>query len=413
MKILYLHQYYVGPRGAGGTRSYELARRLVEAGHDVTLVTSSAMLPEYKGVKSRVEERVDGIRLVVLPVPYSNSMGLGRRAAAFAKFAAQATLEARRHEADVVFATSTPLTIALPGLAARVLASAPLVFEVRDLWPELPIVLGALENPGLRAAARGLEWLAYHGSAQVVALSPGMADGGARRGVDRSRISVIPNGCDVVKFERSPDEVASFRARMFPRLAPNQPLVVYAGTLGRMHDPGWLVDVAKHMQGIDPEIRVALFGKGGLEASIREQARCQGVLDRNLWMCGTLAKTEIPLLLRSASVAMSTMYPVPELEHNSANKFFDALAAGAAVAVNYGGWHADLVRSYGAGLVLRHGDPRDAAQQLRGLVRDAERLQSCRVGAKRLAVERFDRDDLAVQLENVLQRALMAKTASA
>lgn len=406
MKILYLHQYFVPPEGSGGTRSYELASRLVAAGHEVTLITSSGMWPEYAGQKTRTQVVIDGIEIIVLPVAYSNAMSFAERAGAFLKFALEATAEARRHRADVVFATSTPLTIAVPGLAARVLGSAPMVFEVRDLWPELPIVMGALKNPMLQAVAKGLEWVAYHGAAQVVALSPGMADGVARRGIARDRITVIPNGCDVDKFERAADEVARFRAQMFPELATDQPLVVYAGTIGRMHEPGWLVSVARHMQDIDPDIRFALVGNGGVKASVSAQARDAGVLDQNLRMYDPVPKTAIPLLLRAASVATSTMFPVQELEHNSANKFFDALAAGAAVALNYGGWHAELISRYGAGLTLRHDDPRDAAVQLSALVRDSQRLASCQQGAKRLARAHFDRDDLAVRLETVLMRAV-------
>lgn len=217
MKILYLHQYFVPPDAAGGTRSYELARRLVARGHDVTLVTSSAHMQG-----SARHRTLDGIEVVVLPVDYDNAMSNGERIRAFVEFAGRAAFEAARHPTDVVFATSTPLTIAIPGLAARFLTSAPLVFEVRDLWPEIPIAMGSLRNPLARAAARGLEWLAYHGSCEVVALSPGMADGVAKVGIPRERITVIPNGCDVEKFNVDAGAARAFVRGLLPELAPDQ-----------------------------------------------------------------------------------------------------------------------------------------------------------------------------------------------
>lgn len=405
MKILYLHQYFVSPTEAGGTRSYELARRLVARGHDVTLITSSAHLPQYALDGRRQRVMLDGIELIVLPVEYDNSMSYARRIRSFLKFAAAAAAEAARHRADVVFATSTPLTIAVPGLAARMMTRAPMVFEVRDLWPEVPIAMGALRSPLTRAAARGLEWVAYHGAREVVALSPGMADGVAKQGIPRERITVIPNGCDVDLFSVTHEDALAYRQREFPQLRDDQPLCLYAGTLGKAHDPGWIVELAARMRHVNPEVRFALVGKGAHAEDIKVRAQRAGVLDRNLWVRGPVAKQDMPKLLGSASMAISTMLPMPELEHNSANKFFDALAAGLPVAINYGGWQAKLLRGRGAGMVLDRADPRGSAVALDAVLTDPERLGAFRAGARALARDRFDRDALADSLEKVLLRA--------
>lgn len=403
VNILYLHQYFVPPDGTGGTRSYEFARRLVARGHKVTIITSSAHTGDSD--ERRTVRNLDGIGLVVLPVRYDNAMSNSERVRAFLSFAGRAAAEAVRHEADVVFATSTPLTIALPGLVARLLTRAPMVFEVRDLWPKVPIAMGALSNPLTRGAARSLEWAAYHGAREVVALSPGMADGVANTGFARNRISVIPNGCDMENFDVDEAEARTFVRRLLPDLEDEQPLISYAGSLGLCHDPGWLVRVAQHMRSIDPGIRFCLVGKGGLAAEIERDAKAAGVLGKNLWMPGPLAKQEVPLLLGRATIATSTMLPMPELEHNSANKFFDGLAAGRPMAINYGGWQAELLREYGAGAELKHDDPRGAAERLAALARDSGRLAKCREGARLLARDHFDRDALAEQLERVLCRA--------
>ena len=411
MRILYLHQYFVSPNGAGGTRSYELARRLVRRGHEVTLVTSNAFMPEYADLTARHETTLEGFKLVVLPVAYKQTMSYARRTRAFFEFAAAAAAESFRHQADVVFATSTPLTVALPGLFARFARRAPMVFEVRDSWPALPIALGALENPLAKAAARALEWVAYHGSERVVALSPGMARDVAARGFPRRRVTVIPNGCDVDLEAASVDEVDTFRARLFPDLRPDQPLVVYAGCLGISHEPGWLVDVAFQTYALDPDIRFAIVGRGDLAEPIRERARQAGVLDKNLYLRPPIPKADMPKLLRLASMATSTAAPVRELEDNSANKFFDALANGVPVALNYGGWQADLLAEYEAGLTLPYSRHCEAAVGLRETLRDPARLARMRQGASRLAREQFDRETLTSSLEQVLSQAVHARAA--
>ncbi len=202
MNIIYLHQYFVPPQGQGGTRSYEFARRLIDRGHSVCMITSSAMLSDRYGPFPRTTRvDIEGIPTVVIPVDYSNKMSYSRRILAFIRFALLASSEAMRQNGDVVFATSTPLTIAIPGLAAHLWHHIPMVFEVRDLWPELPIALGALRNPVARFAASLLEWLAYHSSKHIIALSPGMAEGVIRRGIRPERVTVIPNSCDIELFD--------------------------------------------------------------------------------------------------------------------------------------------------------------------------------------------------------------------
>jgi glycosyltransferase involved in cell wall biosynthesis len=199
MHILYLHQYFVPPDGSGGTRSYEMARRFVRAGHRVTLVTSTAFFPKHYNFDEPVTRvEFDGIDVRALHVPYSNHMRYRQRVAAFITFATRSALVASRIERpDVVFATSTPLTIAVPGILAKVWHRRPMVFEVRDLWPELPIAMGALKNPIARAAAYVLERVAYTASNEVIALSPGMKDGVVRTGYPAQRVSVVSNRCDI------------------------------------------------------------------------------------------------------------------------------------------------------------------------------------------------------------------------
>src|SRR5690554_1952766 len=165
---------------SGGTRSYEMARRMVAAGHEVYMVTSYREQDANRKGWFLTEEA--GINVHWYPVPCSNHMGFVQRIKAFIAFALAARKKSVELDGDIIFATSTPLTIALPAVPASRKKKIPMVFEVRDLWPEMPIAVGALKNPLLRFAAHRLEHWAYHNAEAVVALSPGMKEGVLRTG---------------------------------------------------------------------------------------------------------------------------------------------------------------------------------------------------------------------------------------
>lgn len=408
MNVLYLHQYFVPPDGSGGTRSFEMARRLVQAGHDVELITSDAFFPScYDFQTSPSTLWLDGIKLRVLKVDYSNKMSFRRRVLAFLQFAFQAT-RTLKHVAppDVIFASSTPLTIALPAVFAKRRFRCPMVFEVRDLWPELPIAVGALRNPVARVAARRLEHWAYDHADHIVALSPGMKEGVVRAGYRPDRISVIPNGCDLELF--SSGDAGSFLER-HPYLKGG-PIVTYAGTLGPINHVRYLVDIAAAMLERTPSVRFLVAGDGREAAGVRARAVDRGVLGRNFWMIPPLPKTRIPDLFAASSIITSLFVDLPAMQANAANKFFDGLAAGRPLMINYSGWQAELIRDREAGLVVPPTQPEQAAAQLEALLEDRPRWERACRAARQLAAERFDRDRLAGQLRGVLETAAHAST---
>ncbi len=404
LRVLYLHQYFVPPCCPGGTRSFEFIRRLIARGHSVRVITSAAHLraadvkPQEWGI-----DRPEALQVSVIDVAYSNRMGYSERLRAFFKFALLASLRVRVWPADVVFATSTPLTIALPGIVAKRLLRAPLVFEVRDLWPEVPIALGALKSPVAVWLARRLERVAYRDAAHLIALSPGMRDGIVSAGVTSGKVTVIPNACDIELFDVTPERGIAFRAQV-PGLETNLPLLVYAGALGRINHVKYLVDLAAELCVIGSRVGVVLVGDGAERHAVAEAARAKGLLNKSVWLLDPMPKHRMPDVLSSATVCASVFAPIREMEHNSANKFFDALAAGKPLAINYGGWQAELLESSGAGLVLPAHDVHAAAQQLDAFIRDPDRVRAAGAAARKLAVERFDRDRLFDLFESVLLR---------
>lgn len=400
MKILYLHQYFAPPAAGGGTRSYEFARRLIASGHEVHMITSAARLPQYTSNSKVSHQNIAGIPTTIIHVPYKNAMPFNQRIRAFFEFAWLASREVVKHKADVVFATSTPLTIAIPGIAAKLWHRIPMVFEVRDLWPALPIALGALKNPLAIMAAKWLEWIAYHSSAHIVALSPGMAEGVKRRNIPENRVTVIPNSCDLDVFDVPSERGQAIRQQL--HLTPEQPLIVYAGSFGLIYGLDYFVEIAAVMRDELPSAYFLMIGDGATKERIVARAKQIGVLGSNLDIWNPIPKTQLADVLAAATIATSIVIPEKRLWDNSANKFFDALAAGKPIAINYGGWQAELLHETGAGIVLPSDDPVEGARQLAEFVQDSARLRSAGEAARHLARTRFDRDMMASQLETIL-----------
>ena len=398
MKILYLHQYFNTPAMTGGTRSYEMARRLVAKGHEVHMITSRR---EGDDLPADWEvEEIEGIQVHWLSVPYTNAMSYPQRIKAFFRFAVGCGRRAAAIEGDVVFATSTPLTIALPGAYVARKQKIPMVFEVRDLWPQLPIAIGALSGALPIFLARWLENFAYKRSKAIVALSPGMKEGVVKTGYPENQVSVIPNSCDLDIFRVPQAAGKEFRARY--DWLQDRPLIVYCGTLGRINGVEYLAHVAAAAKAINPEIRFLVVGGGGELDTVTQAATDLGVLNDNFYLLPPVAKQEMPAVLAAADIATSLFVPLEEMWANSANKFFDALASGTPVAINYGGWQKTLVEERGVGLVLDPEDTAAAAQQLATAVADSCWLGDAGDAAGKLAEDEFSRDVLARKLERVL-----------
>ncbi len=400
MRIVYLHQYFNLPTDSGGTRSYEMARRLVTAGHEVDIVTTDRSGRFKKGW--HVTKEV-GIKIHWLPLPYDNKMSYPQRISAFKKFAVCASFRAASIPADVVFATSTPLTIAIPGIYAAKRQQIPMVFEIRDLWPEIPIAIGALKGP-VKPAAKWLERFAYRHSERIIALSPGISDGIIHQGYPPEKVRVIPNSADLDLFSGSYLAGKKFRAKL--EWLQDRPLVLYAGTLGKINRVTYFAKLAADVRKLTHEIRFLVVGDGIERQKILNIANQLGISGKSFFMLNPVAKKNMPAIFSAADITSSLFINIPEMWSNSANKFFDSLASATPIAINYQGWQAELLNKSGAGIVLSPTDTQQAARELVSLLLDKKELTQAGQAARHLAETQFNRDKLAMDLETELLQAI-------
>ena len=396
MNIIYLHQYFSTPSMSSGTRSFEMARRLVKNGHKVYMLSSM----HARSFRVRKHFSIeDGIYVWWLPVKYSNNMSYIMRLFSFFRYCYLAIIQARKIEYDIVFGSSTPLTISIPGILLSKLKKTPFILEIRDLWPELPIAIGALRSQFSIYLAKLLERWSYDNADHIIGLSEDMCQNIEMNGQAKNKISNIPNGCDIDLFNIEAKKGEEFRNK-YDWLGSN-PLVIYTGALGKMNNVAFLVEIANHMKELNSDIRFLIIGKGKEENSIYNYANELGVLNNNLFFIRELPKNYIVNIYSAASVCTSLFLPLKEMEANSANKFFDALAAGKPIMINYKGWQAKLIEEYNVGIVAPSNNATLAAKELEALISDKKRLSSNGKAAKELASKYFDRDKLYRSFESV------------
>lgn len=393
MKVIYFHQHFSTPKGSAGIRSYEMASRLLARDHQVTMVCGSygggetGLTQPFVGGRRR--GTVDGLDIIELDLAYSNTDGFIKRASTFLKFALRSIGLAFTEKYDVLFATTTPLTAGIPGIFARWLRGKPFIFEVRDLWPELPRAMGVIRNPLVLGAMSALEWTSYHSAHRLVGLSPGILDGIAHRGVSRERIAMVPNGCDLSIFSA---ETQPWRPS---QVLPDDLMAVFAGTHGIANGLDAVLDAAAVLkQRGRSDIKLLLIGQGKLKAALQARAAREG-LD-NVVFHDPVNKASLAGLMAATDLGLQILANVPAFYYGtSPNKFFDYIAAGLPVLNNYPGWLANMITKHGCGFAIPPDNPVAFADALEQAAADHDALKAMGQRGRALAETQFDRIKLA------------------
>jgi glycosyltransferase involved in cell wall biosynthesis len=403
MRILYFHQHFCTPNGSGGTRSYEMARRLTTRGHQVTMVCGSygggastgLSGPYLRGVRRGI---VEGIKVIEFDLPYSNRDGLIRRTWTFLKFSLRGAVIACSKTHDVVFATSTPLTAGIPGIIAKIIHGTPFVFEVRDLWPELPRAMGVIKNPIILGMMSFLEFISYRHADRCIGLSPGIVKGICKRGIPENRVVMIPNGCDLELFSG-----VGVEAIRLAGVGEGDFVAAFAGAHGVANGLESLIDVARELVlRSRSDIKIAFIGDGKIKEKLQKQAESEGLT--NCLFYPPLAKMQLVGVMKGLDVGLMVLANVPAFYYGtSPNKFFDYIAAALPVVNNYPGWLADMISKEGCGVVVPPGDSSAFADALQRLADDRSRLPALKLAARGLAERKFSRDDLAVRFIEVIE----------
>lgn len=381
MKILILHQHFKTPLTGGAIRSWYLARGLVDSGHQPVVITSH-------NEKTYLHTTVDGIEVHYLPVAYDNAFDYYKRSAAFLRFVAQSIRVASRiRNVDCIYAISVPLTIAFVARWVSFRKNVPYYFEVGDLWPDAPIQMGFVRNPLMKSTLYSLERSAYRKAEAVVALSPSIKDAILRK-EPSAKVMMVPNmaDCEYYKPEAKDPEVE----RKFG--VEGRFVVSYIGATGLANGLDYLLECANSCSKAGLPVHFILCGTGALLERLKKSAA--NLRLGNITFTGFVDRDGVRRVLNITDAVFVCYKDIPILETGSPNKFFDGLAAGKLIVINFGGWLKKEIEENRCGVMISKTDPTDFVRKIRVFITDGELLRQYQERARELAEKKYERGKL-------------------
>lgn len=395
MHIVIIYQYYLRPGEAGHSRINEYAGIWARMGHQVSVLTGqtsymSGSKPADCNWRFRVKETDGEVTVYRCFVPGNCNRSFMHRAFAYFSFAiSSAMVFSRLQKPDIMLVSSPPLTIGFAALAIKLFRRIPMVFEVRDLWPESAVTTGVLTNRHMIGLLAWLERKCYSKSVALNVLTPAFKDNIVKRGLMASeRIVNIQAGVDIDEMHPS-----KFSESIRHELGwGRRKVVLYAGAIGRANKLSQLVDTARLLTD-RPDILIAVVGSGMEEETIRKQIAEQGL--KNIVLHGSRPKNQMPSIIASADICTAVLMKNDTFKTVCPNKVFDYMACGKPVILGIDGIIRELVERETAGLFAEPENPEALRAAILALVDDDTRAAECGRNG-RLCVEReFSRDSKA------------------
>lgn len=345
------------------------------------------------------DQIIDGIKVKVLNVHVSNKQNFFQRIYSFLAYSMLSIYYAVTLSADVVIASSGPITAGIPGLFSKWIRRRKLVFEVRDLWPEGAIEMGLIKNKFIIKLAYALEELCYNTADKIITLSPGMSD--CIRNKYGYHSIDVPNACDIDLFGQD-----SGNSVKLPEWTNKTPFAVYAGNIGEINNSKLLFNAAVYLNQLPdvPNVKVVLIGDGPLREGFEAEAKRMS-LD-NFVLIGLLPKDEVAAWIQKAVCTLIPLVNKPVLNTSSPNKIFDSLAAGTPVIQTTKGWIKDFVLKFNCGINVDPDDASDVANAILHLVDNPDIQKEMGRNAANLAREYFHRESLSKKMLDVLSEVV-------
>lgn len=400
MKILYIHQYFKSPAEPGGTRSYWISKALIDAGHEVLMITQN------KTAKQKIEyKEIDGIQVIYIKNWYANDMSVSDRTKSFLLFMWKSSLlTLRQKDIDLVISTSTPLSVGLPALLMKFFKRTPYIFEVRDLWPEVPIQMGALKNSLSRWFAIFFEKTIYKHACHIVALSPGMYEG-VIKFVSPKKVSIIPNMAKNDKFW--PRDI---NLNLLKRLGlkDNTFKIIHFGSMGIANGLLYIIKAAKIIEdkNISKKFEFIFLGEG------KTKNNCIAFVQKhkldNIHFFDRVPMEMTSEIVNICDVSVVPFLNLPILATNSPNKLFDSLSAAKPVIVNSNGWTRKIVEEFNCGAFVDPEKPEELARLLIEWEKNPELLNRMGVNGRELAQREYDKSILTQKFVNIVNDKIFA-----
>ncbi|MBN1267593.1 MAG: glycosyltransferase family 4 protein [Anaerolineales bacterium] len=396
MHILLIHQIFIRPEDAGGTRHYEFGRYLVHSGHTITVLAGTrSYLDDCEFPAGKKEVIEPGFEIIRCKVAGSVHRSFVSRAFGFFSFMASSFWQGLKvRKVDVVYGTSPPLFQGPTAWALAALKRVPFVFEVRDLWPYFAVAVGVLTSKPLIWLAEWVEKFLYKRADVLVVNSPGFIDFLRVRGA--RRIELIPNGVDPDMFYPEDRGTALRKAWGLE----DHFVVLYAGAHGLSNDLAVLLDAASELKD-RRDIAFVLLGDGKEKAALEKKVETLNL--HSVLFLDPVPKTEMPQNLAAADACVAILKPIDAYKTTYPNKVFDYMAAGRPVLLAIDGVIRQVVETANAGLYIPPGDAHALAQAVLEMAENRKRAEGMGVRGRTYVEQYFNRKDQSQAVVDLLE----------
>ena len=399
MHVLLIHQAFVSPDNAGGTRHYELARRFVDGGQQFSIVASD--LSYLSGQKCEADERFqdfDGVKVQRAWTYPALHRSFVWRVVSFLSFMVTSVWAALKvKNVDLVIGTSPPIFQAVSAWVVSVVKWRPFLLEIRDLWPEFAVDMGVLKNPVLIWLARRLERFLYARANHMLVNSPAYRDYLIRLGIPAAKISFIANGVDPDMFHV--EETAGGLRDEFQ--LQHKFIVTYAGAMGMANNLEVVLEAATLLNDI-PDVHFLMVGDGKDRPKLQELAKQMNV--RNVTFTGSRPKSKMPSILAESDVCLAVLRDIPMFKTTYPNKVFDYMAAARPVVLAIDGVIRHVIEAAQGGIPVPPGNPQAMADAVRTLYSNRTRSKQMGKQARDYVIKFFDRNKQALQFGELIQQ---------
>jgi glycosyltransferase involved in cell wall biosynthesis len=392
VKVLLLHQHFKTPQTGGAIRSYYLAKALVDNGIEVIVITAHGQQRYQKKI-------IEGIEVHYLPVPYDNRFGFYQRGMSFLKYVWKSVgLVSRFNNVDLCYAISVPLTVGLAAMRIQSRFKIPFIFEVGDLWPEAPVQLGYIHNPVLKAVLFRLEKKIYQRAEAIVALSPSIKSSIESK-IPRKPVHVITNMADTDFFKPAPKNSA-----LEKKFGVDGKFVIsYIGAIGVANGLDYYLECARACQRVGLPIHFILCGDGASLKGLRIFS--QKLELKNISIIPFQDRDGVREILNVTDASFICYKPVPVLETGSPNKYFDSLAAGKLVLINFGGWIKEEIEREQCGVYIDRAHPTDIVNRIKPFLEDRLLLEKYQRASRTLAENKYSRSKLSSEFVELIKHS--------
>lgn len=404
MHILFITDNFPPETNAPASRTYDHAKRWVAVGHEVTVVTGVPNFPSgkiHRGYRNRLwqRERIDGIDVVRVWTYITANEGFIKRTLDYISFMVSAIIASPfLRRPDVIVATSPQFFAPCAAWVISLWRRRPFVFELRDLWPDSIVAVGAMRETLLITILRKLEYFLYRRASLIVSVTWAFKQVLTENGIPQTKIVVVPNGVDLDRYVPGPKP-----AHLDQRLETTGKFVAaYIGTVGMAHGIGTLLDASRMLRVSRPDIVFIVVGTGAEHEALVRQSQAEGLT--NVIFVGSVSKAEVADYWRLCDVAVVLLRDAPLFRHVIPSKMFEAMGMQRPIILGVKGESENILRNSRAGVAIPPEDPAALVQAIMQLADNLEVRHALGSRGREFAAANFNRDVLAADMLEAMQK---------